>query len=156
MSLSQELKLKKPFGLLYHEAALNIYYTASCMKKQAGVFFNQFGLTDVQFNVLMLLQHQDESGEGLTQAQLSEMLLVNKANVTSLIDRMEKADLVARKSDPNDRRINMIRLTKKGKELVEKIDPLYGKEMQRVMSVISSSEQEQLISLLERIRSKVS
>ena len=38
MSLEFELCLKRPFTLLAHEALLNIYYSASCLKKKAGEF----------------------------------------------------------------------------------------------------------------------
>ena len=90
MALEQELGLRKPIKLLAHRALLNIYYTASCLKKRADEFFRGFGLTDVQFNVMMLLQYQSGPEGGLSQAQLSDMMLVNRANVTSLIDRMER------------------------------------------------------------------
>ena len=55
MSLKEELKLKKGFDIVEHEALLNIYYTASLLKKRADAFFKSFSLTDVQFNVMMLL-----------------------------------------------------------------------------------------------------
>ena len=98
MSLKEELKLKKGFDIVEHEALLNIYYTASLLKKRADVFFKTFGLTDVQFNVMMLLHYHSGTQDGLSQAQLSDMMLVNRANITTLIDRMEKASLVMRTS----------------------------------------------------------
>ena len=57
MSLKIELGFQKPIAMLAHEALLNTYYTASCLRKKAGHFLHQFGLTDVQFNLMMLLQH---------------------------------------------------------------------------------------------------
>ena len=114
MSLESELCLRRPFTLLAHEALLNIYYSASRLKKKAGEFFRPFGLTDVQFNLMMLLKYQGGQEEGLSQAQLSSMMLVNRANVTSLIDRMEKIDLVIRTPAPTDRRSNIVKLTKRG------------------------------------------
>jgi DNA-binding MarR family transcriptional regulator len=92
MTLESELTLLKPIKLLPHRSLLNIYYTASCLKKRADEFFRQFGLTDVQFNVLILLAYHSGPKGGLSQAQLSDMMLVNRANVTSLIDRMRKDD----------------------------------------------------------------
>ena len=111
MSLEFELCLRRPFALLAHEALLNIYYSASCIKKKAGEFLRPFVLTDVQFNLMMLLKYQVDKDEGLSQAQLSSMMLVNRANITSLIDRMEKAGLAIRTPAPSDRRSNIVKLT---------------------------------------------
>lgn len=150
MALKDELKLKKGFATVEHEALLNIYYTSTCIKKRAAEFLRRFGLTDVQLNLMMLLFHQG-GAEGLTQAQLSEMMLVNRANITSLIDRMERDDLVRRRSG-EDRRYNIVRLTGKGKGLLGKVEPLYAKEVKRIMSAVNGSEKKQIIKMLEKVR----
>ena len=156
MSLSDELGLKNPVGLLAHEALLSTYFTASKLRKKAGHFLQPFGLTDVQFNLMMLLEHQSSPGGGLNQAQLSDMMLVNRANITSLVDRMEKAGLVSRQASSSDRRYNIIRLTARGKKLIEKIEPLYAQEVKRIMNVLVENDQRRLITMLERIRAGVS
>jgi DNA-binding MarR family transcriptional regulator len=155
MSLEFELRFKKPIVLLAHKALLNIYYTASCLRKKAGEFLRPFGLTDVQFNLMMLLQHQSGQKEGLSQAQLSNMMLVNRANITSLIDRMEKADFVVRTPAPSDRRSNIVRLTSRGKRLLSQIEPLYAREVKRIMASLKQVEQKKLIAMLEKIRSNI-
>ncbi len=155
MSLKDELSFSKPMELPAHEAVLNIYYTASCLKKKADEFFRPFGLTDVQFNVMMLLEHQSGPEEGLSQAQLSDMMLVNRANVTALIDRMEKSDLVVRTPDSCDRRYNIVKLTARGKKLLTEVEPLYVKEIEKAMVSLKEAEQKRLIALLEKIRSKL-
>jgi DNA-binding MarR family transcriptional regulator len=156
MTLESELTLLKPIKLLPHRSLLNIYYTASCLKKRADEFFRQFGLTDVQFNVLILLAYHSGPKGGLSQAQLSDMMLVNRANVTSLIDRMEKAELVVRTAAPNDRRYNIVRMTPKGKKLFDKVEPLYSKQIRQLMAVLNDSEQKALVKALGKIRKELS
>lgn len=156
MPLEQELGLKKGFETGEHEALLNIYYTASLLKKKADVFFHQFGLTDVQFNVIMLLAYQSGSQEGLSQAQLSDMMLVNRANITSLVDRMEKAGLVTRTAEPGDRRYNIVKMTAKGKKVFAKVEPLYQRQVQEIMTSLKPAEQKKLAAMLEKIRKKIS
>jgi DNA-binding MarR family transcriptional regulator len=152
MSLKEELKLKKGFDIVEHEAVLNVYFTAACLKKRADAFFKSFGLTDVQFNVMMLLVYQVGPEGGLSQAQLSDMMLVNRANITTLIDRMEKAGLVIRTSDSADRRTNIIRLTAKGKNFYAKAEPYYDQQIRKMMVGLSQLEQKKLISTLEKVR----
>jgi len=156
MSLDEELCLRKKVALLAHEALLGIYYTASCLRKKASEFLRPFGLTDVQFNLMMLLGYQSGEEEGLSQAKLSNMMLVNRANITSLIDRMEKANFVIRIPAPSDRRSNIVKLTSRGKKLLAQIEPLYTKEVKRIMAVLKQAEQKTLIIMLEKIRGNIS
>jgi len=151
MALSQELGLKTAITPLAKEAILNIYYTASCLKKKADEFFREFGLSDVQFNVMLLLAHQAGGRGGLSQGRISEMMLVNRANITGLIDRMEKNGLVARTEAPGDRRSNIVKLTGKGKKLLAKVEPLYLKKVKKT-AILKESEHKQLIKMLEKIR----
>jgi DNA-binding MarR family transcriptional regulator len=156
MALKEELKLKKGFEMLEHEALLNIYYTATGLKKSADEFFKKLDLTDVQFNVLMLLTYQSPEQGGLSQVQLSEMMLVNRANITTLIDRMEKASLVARTSVSDDRRTNIIKLTAKGKKIFEKTEPLYVEQVKQAMAGFNQSQQKNLMTALEKVRANIS
>jgi len=155
MVLENELGFKRGIKTLEHEALLNIYYTSSKIKKKASEFFHQFGLTDVQFNVLMLLEHQSGSDGGLSQSQLSDMMLVNRANITSLIDRMEKVQLVIRTDAKGDRRSNIVKMTNKGKKIFDKVELLYIKQVKQLMSVLSIDEQRKIISALEKIRAGI-
>ena len=152
MALKQELGLKQGFKEPAHEALLNVYYTASMMKKRADVFFSKFGLTDVQFNLLTLLYFQSGNQGGLSQAQISDMMLVNRANITSLVDRMEKSGLVKRDAHSNDRRFNIVKLTTKGKTLFEKVEPIYIEQVRRVMSPVSRTRMNLLMKILEEVR----
>jgi len=152
MALKEELGLKTDFASPAHEALLNIYYTASIMKKRADDFFGQFGLTDVQFNLMNLLYYESGKEGGLSQAQISDMMLVNRANITSLVDRMEKAELVSRTAHANDRRYNIIKLTSKGKNLYTKVEPHYLKQVKEAMAPLDAAELKRIAGMLEKVR----
>jgi len=152
MKLQKELGWKQGFHSTPHEALLNLYFTASRIKKHADEFFRKRGLTEVQFNVLALLGFQSGEKGGLTQVELSRMMLVNRANVTSLVDRMEKGKLVRRCDDPGDRRYNVIRLTPQGKKMFEQVEQDYAREVNRMMSPLKKSQLSSLIDMLEQLR----
>lgn len=150
MGLKEELHLDKPFHSIEHEALLNLYYTSICIKKHAADFFSSYELTDVQFNLMMMIRYHG-GDEGLSQARLSEMMMVNRANITGLIDRLEKARMVQRTA-AEDRRYNMIQLTPKGQKLLENVNPPYDKEVQKVMGALSKSDLKKLIDACEKLR----
>ena len=67
MKLQQELKLKQPLASVNHEALLSLVRTAALMQKLSDRFFSRFGLTDVQFNILMILK--ERGNDGLSQQE---------------------------------------------------------------------------------------
>jgi MarR family transcriptional regulator, 2-MHQ and catechol-resistance regulon repressor len=152
MGLKEELNLVKPLATLEHEAILNIYYTAAIMKKKAIDSLKPFGLTDVQLNLLMMLRHQGGT-EGLSQARLSKLMVVGRANVTGLVDRLERDGLIIR-TETKDRRFNIIQLTSKGQKLLDKIEPVYAKEVHHLMDSFTKQDLKELVRLLEQARSR--
>jgi DNA-binding MarR family transcriptional regulator len=150
MKLQKELKLKQPLASLNHEALLSLVRTSTLMQKLSNRFFSKFELTDVQFNILMILK--DYGADGLSQQELSEQLVVGKSNVVGLIDRLEKAGYVRRTSHPSDRRFNQIVLAPRGAKLERRVEQIYFEEVDRMMNVLKGSEKRILIQAMERIR----
>ena len=150
MKLHQELKLKQPLASVNHEALLSLVRTSSLMQKLSDRFFSQFGLTDVQFNILMILK--EHGSAGLSQQELSEHLIVTKSNVVGLIDRLERSGYVKRMSHPSDRRFNQIVLTSRGRKLELKIEESYFTEVDKMMNALSNQQKGAVIQAMERIR----
>jgi len=152
MALRDELGLKHEIEETAHEALLSLYYTAALLRKRADEFFRAHNLTDVQYNVLMLLHYQGAESGGLTQVELSRMLLVNRANVTALIDRMEKTKLVERTDVAEDRRCHRIRLTEAGRRVLFEVEEIYLGKVRRLMSALRPAELRSLIGFLDALR----
>jgi DNA-binding MarR family transcriptional regulator len=150
MRLHRELKLKQPLASVNHEALLSLVRTSSLMQKLSDRFFSRFGLTDVQFNILMILK--EHGSAGLSQQELSEHLIVTKSNVVGLIDRLERSGYVKRMSHPSDRRFNQIVLTPGGRRLELKIEESYFTEVDKMMNALSNPQKRAVIQAMERIR----
>ena len=149
MKLQQELRLKQPSQALTTKHFEPVR-TSSLMQKLSDRFFSRFGLTDVQFNILMILK--EHGSAGLSQQELSEHLIVTKSNVVGLIDRLERAGYVRRVTHPSDRRFNQIVLTPKGEKLESKVEESYFKEVDKMMNVLGATEKKAVIKAMERIR----
>lgn len=75
--------------------------------------FAPHGVTPAQYGLLEVLwERDDQSG-----AELGARLQLDSATITGLVDRLERATLVARRPDPHDRRVNRIMLTDQGRAL---------------------------------------
>ncbi|MGL5937826.1 MAG: MarR family winged helix-turn-helix transcriptional regulator, partial [Phocaeicola sp.] len=64
----------------------------------------------------------------------------DKPSMTRLIDNMEKQHLVVRISDKNDRRTNLVHLTKTGKDLEEKARFIANKTLKEALKGITLDE----------------
>ena len=95
--------------------------TATILWRESRRFFHQFGLTEAQFNVLNLL---GPAPEGMSQRELSDLLVVDRSNITLLLDRMAERGWIARHDVPKDRRRYQVRLTREGGALWKKISRL--------------------------------
>ena len=147
-----EKKAPLTFNIPQHEGLLSIFFTGVLLRKRAREFFARHKITDVQFNVLALIHDRAGWDGGLTQIELSRLLLVNRSNITSLIDRMEQGGLVTRTTDPEDRRNKVVRLSPKGRKRLLAIEGHYTEEVKAIMKVLTASEMNELNTILQKIR----
>ena len=78
------------------------------------------------YDVLAALRDAPEP-QGLKQVELAERVLLSNSGLSRLIDRIEKAGLVARVRCPGDRRSLNIQLTDEGREMLEQMWPVYAR-----------------------------
>ncbi len=151
MSLQDELGFRQPIENEANEVVLNIIFTGTLLAKEGQRVFRPFGLTLAQFNVLMLLKRQSVDGR-INQTTLGKMMLVNRSNITGLVDRMEEAGLVRRTDDPEDRRVHYVEMTETGDRVLEEVHKTYFSRIEEIMSVLSGNEHKFLSSMLESVR----
>jgi DNA-binding MarR family transcriptional regulator len=90
--------------------------------------------------------------KGIAQNELSRLLLVTTSNMTRMIDKIEKDGFAGRLSQKGDRRINLIKITKEGADLLDAIWPHYKKKVDDLIgSTFSKSEKQKINGLLERL-----
>jgi len=100
-----------------------------------------------QWSVLRVLWEQ----EGLSQVDLAERMRVEKASLTSVLDAMERRELIVRSRNSDDRRKVSINLTSYGRGLKAQLLP-YGTSINRKATRgMSVAEVDQLRGLLARV-----
>ena len=110
------------------------------------------GLSLAQFDLLATLRF----GEGITQQELAERLLVTKGNVCGLLDRAGAAGYVERRPDPQDRRANRLYLTDKGRAVVDKTMPEHHGAVNQMLAFVGEEELESLYRIFKRIGDETS
>ena len=100
----------------------------------------------------VLLELNREKSSGLRQYEIGERILLNKHNLSRLIDRLEKQQLVGRHICPEDGRGNRIKITTKGEKVLEQVWPVYAQSIQENFAVkLTSDELHKLSTGLNKI-----
>ena len=105
------------------------------------------GLTPTQLGVLEALLHKG----AMTHRELGRKVLSSAGNVSDVVDKLERRDLVARVPDPADRRAVRVELTAKGRGLIEDLFPRHAADIARAMAGLSGEELRELGELLRRL-----
>jgi DNA-binding MarR family transcriptional regulator len=84
-------------------------------------------------------------------AEIGELLQIPKPQMTHLIDRLEKLDIVYRQPDTNDRRIINVILTDRGRAIVHEIDENLYASISETLSCLSDAEIRDLAQSLKKL-----
>ncbi|HEX6999469.1 MAG TPA: MarR family transcriptional regulator [Gammaproteobacteria bacterium] len=106
------------------------------------------GLTQAQWRAIAHLMHE----EGLNQAALAERLEVKPITVARLIDRMQCAGWVERRTDPDDRRAIRLYLTPKAQPILAEIQRRAEEMMAEVLRGIPTPARRELAAALRRMK----
>ncbi|MEM7645504.1 MAG: MarR family transcriptional regulator [Pseudomonadota bacterium] len=120
------------FGLLIEQISIVVQKKVLNDLKQRGIQIN-FS----EFLMLLMLASNDE---GLSQKQISEKLLKDKAMVTRFVNHLETLQLVTRKQSQEDGRSYKVSVTTKGLRMVQSLDEIMVPFENRFIQSISKSD----------------
>jgi DNA-binding MarR family transcriptional regulator len=83
---------------------------------------------------------------------LSQLLVVSQANITGVTDSLVRKGLVTRTEHPQDRRVILARITKKGQERLASFMPTYHRLTREIAAPLTRDEKETLIRILTKVR----
>jgi MarR family transcriptional regulator for hemolysin len=109
------------------------------------------GTSRSQWWVLAFLSRDD----GSPQTNLADQLDVGKVALGGLIDRLEEAGMVERRSDPVDRRVKRVFLTKEGRKLVSQNKELDKSVNEITLNGVSDADFAITMRTLDKMKSNL-
>ena len=106
------------------------------------------GLSEGRFILLFLLEGHKS---GLPPHVLADQAGVARATITGLVDGMVRDGLVERNANPEDRRSNLVVLTRKGRAVSKKVFPGQAEVLANAFSALSATDRRQLSRLLGKV-----
>lgn len=126
-------------GRKYENITYVLALIYNVLQAKVEFYLANYNLSAVQFNLLMLVAYRN-NGKGLKQADISSHLIASASNITKLVEKSVKTGLITRQTNPLSRRENIICITKKGQNLIDKLWPGYDKLVRSMTEKIPSKD----------------
>ncbi|MEY9973029.1 MULTISPECIES: MarR family winged helix-turn-helix transcriptional regulator [Lysinibacillus] len=120
--------------IIYDIRQFNRFYT-----KVLGLFNNQILDTDYSLTEARILFEISERTECIANILVQE-LNIDRSYMSRILRKLEKEELIEKKSSTIDSRKNLLLLTKKGEELLEKINIQSDQQIIQLFSGLTDSE----------------
>jgi len=114
--------------------------------------FSKYSLSFGKFNILMLLS---KAQMGLMPSELATQCGVTQATISGLLSGLEKNQIVERRPHQQDGRAFVIKLTEKGLEIFNQLQPEFSKKIERIFLSLEPAEAVVLQKLLTKLRIEI-
>jgi MarR family transcriptional regulator, transcriptional regulator for hemolysin len=141
---------KRPLDL-HREALFQLSDVARAMRTYIDQRAREHGMTRAQWLVLARLERQ----EGMTQAEMAEILEIQPISLVRLVDRLCEHGLVERRPHPRDRRANRLYLTDKGRTTFLRLVPLGREVATEVLAGLGEGGVADLLQKLTVLRNNI-
>ena len=109
-----------------------------------------YGLQPGWFDLLAALRRAGAPYE-LNPTRLMRAALLSSSGMTKRLDRMEAAGFVERRPDPHDRRGTLVRLTRRGKRVIDAAVETHVGNEERLLGALTAVERRTLDGLLKNL-----
>ncbi|MFT7035528.1 MAG: DNA-binding MarR family transcriptional regulator [Cyclobacteriaceae bacterium] len=151
MGIGTDIK-QKNFKSEFSKAVINLMYTSNWLNEQENKLFKPHGLTTAQYNVLRILRGQYPSPATINL--LIDRMLDRMSNASRIVDKLMAKNLVARQQNLKDRRAVDVVITKKGLDILERID-VDMEKFEQSINQFTEQECKDVNTFLDRFRGTV-
>lgn len=109
-----------------------------------------YGLQSADFNLLTCLR-RNPAPHIVSPTELYQSMLFSSGGLTKVLSRLQNMELIERLDNPDDKRSKLVKLSNKGKSLVEEIIPVLHKQEAMMVAALSQEDITQLDELMQKI-----
>ena len=132
----------------FQKMGINIIYTANWLNEKMGQILSTEDITQQQYNILRILRGSDAP---LSTLKIRERMLDKMSDTSRIVDRLIVKGLVEKFACVKDKRLVDITVTKKGLQLLEKLDAL-NESIDSILNGVSEKEAHTINQILDKLR----
>ena len=132
----------------FQKMGINIIYTANWLNEKMGQILATEDITQQQYNILRILRGSDAP---LSTLKIRERMLDKMSDTSRIVDRLIVKGLVEKTACLKDKRLVDITVSKKGLQLLEKLDSL-NEHIDSILKGVSEKEANTMNQILDKLR----
>jgi DNA-binding MarR family transcriptional regulator len=145
-------KSRRNVGSPEEAAFLDLLRTTDMLSRGLARVLKREDLSSTQYNVLRILRG---APDGLPCGEIAGRMITRDPDVTRLLDRLEKRELISRCREATDRRTVMARITPEGRKLLARLDEPVQAAHRKQLGHLGDERLRALAELLSVLRSQV-
>ena len=132
----------------FQKMSINIIYTANWLNEKMGQILATEDITQQQYNILRILRGSECP---LSTLKIRERMLDKMSDTSRIVDRLIVKGLVEKTACQKDKRLVDITISKKGLQLLEKLDSL-NEHIDSILKGVSEKEANTMNQILDKLR----
>ena len=125
-----------------------VYRVSTAWRREIDYRVRDFGVTEATWRPLLYI---GRLGDGQRQTDLAAALMIEAASLVRLVDALERAGLVERIEDPDDRRSKRLTMTPEGRAVYDKVAALHSQLAQDFIKDVSPADLDVCAGVLDRV-----
>jgi len=146
------VRARRQPGCPEEAAFLELVRTTDLLSRGLVQVLKTEDLSSTQYNVLRILRG---APEGLPCGEVANRMITRDPDVTRLLDRMEKRDLISRNREEKDRRTVLARITPAGLKVLARLDEPIQTAHRKQLGHLGKERLRELTELMGLARSRV-
>lgn len=122
--------------------------TLNKINNETSKVYKKYGLTTGQFAVLEALYHKGD----LSVGEVQKIILSTSGTIPVIVGNLEKAGLLKREQDSNDKRRYILHITEEGRILMDKVYPENEAIIISMMDAWSEDEQQDILKYMKKFK----
>jgi DNA-binding MarR family transcriptional regulator len=107
----------------------------------------EFDITPVQYACLVAARENP----GVDATRISYLVALDRSTLGKVLERLEAKGLIERFGSPHDKRMKLVKLTRKGARQLADIEPCVQRAMKRFLGRLPSNDQQTFMRILARL-----
>ena len=132
----------------YQKMGINLIFTANWLNEKVGKILSTEKITQQQYNILRILRGSEAP---LSTLKIRERMLDKMSDTSRIVDRLIAKELVEKTACQSDKRLVDITLSKKGWQLLEKLDQ-FDNQIDALLKGINEKDAFTLNQILDKLR----
>ncbi len=148
MSIEKDILQTRHFRNEHHKCVVNLIFTHNWVTGQLKEVVEAEELTLQQYNILRILRGSETP---LSTLQIRERMLDKMSDTSRIVDRLILKKLALKTVNKKDKRLVDVRISAKGKKLLQKLDQS-AYTIDSILKNVSDKEAKELNRLLDKVR----